>query len=70
MRARLLELAAEAGIGTEIRNVLVDELYRAQEVFVCNSILGIWPVLRIGDRNITIGNLTRHLQGLLQNSGA
>jgi 4-amino-4-deoxychorismate lyase len=70
MRARLLELAAEAGIRTEIRNVLVDELYRAQEVFVCNSILGIWPVLRIGDRNITIGNLTRHLQGLLQNSGA
>lgn len=67
MRARLLELAADAGIRTEVRSVLVDDLYNAQEVFVCNSIIGIWPVLRIGNQNFTIGNITRRLQGLLQN---
>ncbi len=66
MRARLLELAADAEICTEVRSVLIDELYNAQEVFVSNSIIGIWPVLRIGTQNFTIGNVTRTLQRILQ----
>jgi len=66
MRATLIELAAGNGISTEVRSIPPDELYNAQEVFVCNSIIGIWPVLAIGNRSITTGNVTRQLQVLLR----
>jgi 4-amino-4-deoxychorismate lyase len=65
MRATVIELAAGAGISAELRSIPLEELYQAQEVFVCNSLIGIWPVSCIGNRSITTGNVTRQLQGLL-----
>ena len=65
IRALLLELAEAHGIATAVRDVTVDQLSEADEVFVCNSLIGIWPVVRIDDRTYPVGKLTRQMQGLL-----
>ena len=40
-------------------------LYAADEVFVCNSIIGVWPVKQIGNVHFAVGKLTRQLQDWL-----
>ncbi|MGQ0622783.1 MAG: aminodeoxychorismate lyase [Panacagrimonas sp.] len=50
MRARLIELTRANGIGCEIGVVSPDEVRHASEAFVCNSLIGIWPLRRIGSR--------------------
>jgi 4-amino-4-deoxychorismate lyase len=42
-----------------------DELLTADEAFVCNSIIGIWPIKQIQDINFNVGKLTNQLQGWL-----
>ena len=47
MRDRIIEIAHDAGIVLEIRNVTRDELRAAQEMFICNSVIGLCPVQRL-----------------------
>ena len=65
IRALLLELADAQGIATAVRDIEVNELAAADEVFLCNSLIGIWPVARIDEWAYPPGKLTRQLQGLL-----
>ncbi|WP_282341595.1 aminodeoxychorismate lyase [Pseudomonas sp. PS02288] len=66
MRAWVLEQAAEQQIVVEIRDVDYDELLAADEVFLCNSLYGIWPVRRLEGHVWSAGALTRKLQGILR----
>lgn len=45
---------------------LTDELLSADEVLVCNSLIGIWPVVAISDAQFSIGTMTRQLQDVLK----
>ena len=63
LRGLLLDLAAQAGIPSEIRPLALDELLGADEVFLCNSQYGIWPVRRYAAANWSVGPVTRKLQG-------
>jgi 4-amino-4-deoxychorismate lyase len=49
IRERVLELAEGLGVRSEVRPVSVDELRGADEVFLSNSVIGIWPVARLVD---------------------
>ena len=42
-----------------------DSLLAADEVFVCNSIIGIWPLKQIEKVSFAVGSLTRQLQDWL-----
>lgn len=44
------------------------ELLAADEVFVCNSIIGIWPVKQIENIRFKAGTLTKQLQNWLSES--
>ncbi len=46
----------------EKRRVTQELLNEADEVFICNSIRGIWPVTGINERKFDIGQVTRELQ--------
>jgi branched-chain amino acid aminotransferase len=64
-RATILQLAAEAGIAIEEREVDRSELYVADEVFLCGTGAEITPVLsvdRIGIGARAPGAITRRLQ--------
>lgn len=63
LRGLLLDLAAQAGIQSEVRPLALDDLLGADEVFLCNSQYGIWPVRRYAAANWSVGPVTRKLQG-------
>lgn len=66
VRGRVLELAAAAGVHGEVRQVPLAELNQAREMFVCNSLIGIWPVTRLEGRALAVGSLTTRLRERLQ----
>ena len=43
-----------------------NELLAADELFFCNSIIGIWPVNQIADKHYAIGPVTRQIQQWLE----
>lgn len=49
MRAALLDWFAGQGVTVRVRTIAGTELPLASEVFICNSVMGIWPVNRIYD---------------------
>jgi 4-amino-4-deoxychorismate lyase len=62
VRAALLERAHALGIPAVQSIVTEDELQRADEVFLTNALVGIWPVTRIQGRRLPIGPLTQRLR--------
>ncbi|MDZ3990571.1 Branched-chain-amino-acid aminotransferase [Pseudomonas sp. Teo4] len=66
MRGALLEQAQALAIPVQVRDLAFDELQQADEVFVCNSVYGVWPVCGIPALNLnwSPGPLTRKLQAV------
>lgn len=50
-RSKLLELAAELGVAVRIGAGSWEELESSEEAFVCNSLIGIWPLRMLGRRS-------------------
>jgi 4-amino-4-deoxychorismate lyase len=65
MRAHVLELAKQHTIESRVQPVALETLLQADEVFVCNSLIGIWPVIGIDAQAFPKGPVTMHLQALL-----
>ena len=63
MRGLILELAARDGLTVRVSPLVLDDLLQADEVFLCNSQYGIWPVRRYAAANWSVGPVTRKLQG-------
>jgi branched-chain amino acid aminotransferase len=66
-RAAVLELAAAAGIGCEVGDYTLPQLYNAEESFVTGTMGGLAPVLSVDGRTIgdgTPGPVTKRLTAL------
>lgn len=61
MRARILEAAAELGISAHVRALRVSDIEAAEAMFFCNSLIGVWPARRCGDRRLGDHPLLREL---------
>lgn len=64
-RDRVLEYAAAQGIAATIRPVSVADLQQANEVFLVNSVIGLWPVAGLEAMIWSVGPLTRRLMQAL-----
>jgi 4-amino-4-deoxychorismate lyase len=64
-RERIRSLARDAGLECVERPVAWNELVEADEVFLANSLIGIWPVARYEHRHWRAGPVTRRLQALV-----
>lgn len=62
MRAAILSAFRER---CEQRRIMLDMLPEADEVFVCNAVRGIFPIIRIDHWEYTIGPVTREVQDWL-----
>lgn len=62
MRAELLEHAESLGVPCVVGDYGRADLLGAEEIFVCNSLYGVWPVRRFAGRDWPVGPLTRTLQ--------
>lgn len=58
-------LAPRLGVVVKRERISLQSLIAADEVFVCNSVLGIWPVLSLGRDCWARGQLTQCLQAEL-----
>ncbi len=61
MRAWLLAYIQQQAWSYQITTLKPSQLKTMQEVFLCNSIIGIWPVTQIEDWHYTIGDMTLKL---------
>ena len=62
------ELAPELRLTVNIKKISLDELLAADEIFLCNSVFGIWPIVSINNVHnavFSVGSLTKQLQSLL-----
>ena len=72
LRDVLLEYFYDQGKPVDVRQIHIGELKRASELFVCNSVLGIWPLIALSnagaDLSFPIGPVTREVQGFLSDN--
>jgi 4-amino-4-deoxychorismate lyase len=62
MRAKVLALAPAVGVPVRVQRGSWDEVEAADEVFLTNSLIGIWPVARLAQRRWAApGPVTRRL---------
>ena len=64
MRAEILFQAESLAIPTQIADISLEQLQWADEVFVCNSVYGVWPVRACAALSWPVGPLTRKLQAI------
>jgi 4-amino-4-deoxychorismate lyase len=57
-----MEQAGELGLPLAVRNLTLTALQEAEEVFLTNSLIGIWPVRRLDNHAWPRGAVTRQLQ--------
>lgn len=65
MRGYILELARNAGITSHIGDISKQQLGEADEIFLSNSLIGLWPVNRLEKQVFTVGETSRRLQMLI-----
>ncbi|MGW8247368.1 MAG: aminodeoxychorismate lyase [Acidiferrobacterales bacterium] len=61
MRAELLERMKHLGIVVREEAIDRDRLLAADECFLTNAVIGIWPVKAIENKPLEVGNVTRRL---------
>jgi 4-amino-4-deoxychorismate lyase len=65
MRTRILELSKQLAIDAHIQAVEMKNLREADEIFICNSLIGIWPVTAVDSSVYEKGTVTTRLQAML-----
>lgn len=65
IRENILALAPDIGFKTIIKNVSETDLYSADEIFLCNSVIGLWPVAAIEEHEFRPGPGTGRIRNVL-----
>ncbi len=65
MRRIIMTLSADHGLSVVEHEFTQDELLSADELFVCNSIIGIWPIRQIETVHFSVGPITKNIQSWL-----
>ena len=68
MRALIMELAQSAGMPVRECALSLDAARGAQEIFLTNSVIGVWPVRELDTIVKSIGPTTRRIATLLEQS--
>ena len=50
VREKIINLSDKLGLKIEIKKITLDFLLNAEEIFMCNSLIGIWPVNSIDEK--------------------
>ena len=62
MRGIIMAMSSEHNLSAREHTFTKDELLSADEVFVCNSVIGIWPIKQIAATSFPVGMRTKQLQ--------
>lgn len=65
MRERIIEQAETLNLPLQVREVVLEDVLSADGLFFCNSLIGIWPVLELGQSSFKkhplVGQLSERL---------
>ncbi len=67
-REIIISLAEENGITVEQPMLRLEDLTNSRDIFVTNSLIGIWPVINFNRQRLTVCAKTRLLQERLEDS--
>jgi len=62
MRGLIMETAQSIGLAVTERRVTPDDVRSADELFLSNSLIGLWPIRVFEDRRLPPGPLTERIQ--------
>jgi 4-amino-4-deoxychorismate lyase len=62
MRSVVLERAAALSIECRLGGLTREDIQAANEIFLTNSLIGLWPVRRIQSREYPVGRVTQRIQ--------
>lgn len=62
MRGLVLERAVELSLETRVMDINKNDILQADEVFLTNSLIGLWPVRRIEAKQYALGRITQRIQ--------
>jgi len=65
-RENIMNAACMAGISVQETTLKLADLYRSQELFLCNTLMGIWPVRQLEGHRLMVGPVTRQLSQTLE----
>jgi 4-amino-4-deoxychorismate lyase len=66
MRRAVLEAANQIGLVPSETNLTLRELQRADELFMTNAVIGIWPVAKLDEQTFSVGAATRRVMAHLR----
>ena len=70
MRNHILALADSNGVASKIVSLSEADLIAADEIFMSNSLIGIWPVKRFRERVFTDFPFSHKLLKIIEENGA
>ena len=62
MRANLISEFRKNGLKIKIRDCSMEDLANAEEVFVTNALIGLWPVVKLNDLSWSVGKIAQTFQ--------
>ncbi len=62
IRGKILDICKASGLLCGVTTLSLQDVLNADEVFLCNSIVGVWPVLQIADAAFKTGPYTQKMQ--------
>ncbi|MFN3398577.1 MAG: aminodeoxychorismate lyase [Sulfurimicrobium sp.] len=65
-RERILDFAARSGMAARVAKLPLDMLMEADEIMLCNSVIGLWPVREFNGRTWEIGGVAARLRQWLE----
>lgn len=66
IRQKIITLASELQLDVCINHVSLKSLMEADEAFVCNSIIGIWPITMIDEKSLPVTDKSIQIKKVLQ----
>ena len=65
MREVIIETARDQKMALSVDNISVEQVLDADEVFLTNSVIGIWPVREFQEQTFAKGSVTQQLMEYL-----
>lgn len=69
VRQYILDHCADFGYQTTVKRILLEDIYAANEIFFCNSIIGILPVKQLANHKFSSQVHTQHIRQILIQQG-
>lgn len=69
IRGRVMSLANDMAIDAMIATIDLHDVESADELFLCNSLIGVWPVTAVGEKTYPVGEVTCAIRDRLVEQG-